>query len=105
MSSDINQAILVTTAPGEKSKLSCSLPKDCRPSTSTPRRDTTRRLNRLAAFPFVAASILVFCAAPAIRAQRPSQPSAPPQAPLGGPDYSIKKDVNLVVLHVSVVND
>ena len=24
---------------------------------------------------------------------------------MGGPDYSIKKDVNLVVLHVSVVND
>jgi len=47
--------------------------------------------------------LLVF-AAPLLRAQRPSQPSAP-QAPLEGPNYSIKKDVNLVVLHVSVVND
>ncbi len=43
-------------------------------------------------------------AVPLVRAQRPQQPSAP-TAPLEGPDYSIKKDVNLVVLHVSVVND
>jgi VWFA-related protein len=71
----------------------------------TPRRATTRRLNRFAAFPFIpAALILAICAAPAIDAQRPSRPAAP-QAPLEGPDYSIKKDVNLVVLHVSVVND
>jgi Ca-activated chloride channel homolog len=43
-------------------------------------------------------------AAPPLRAQRPAQPSAP-QAPPELPDYSIKKDVNLVLLHVSVVND
>ena len=48
--------------------------------------------------------MLAIFAAPFIHAQRPQQPSAP-QAPLEGPDYSIKKDVNLVVLHVSVVND
>jgi Ca-activated chloride channel family protein len=52
----------------------------------------------------VAAVILATAAAPALRAQRPSQPSAP-QAPPELPDYAIKKDVNLVLLHVSVVND
>src|SRR5947209_1968754 len=103
MSWDINQAIHVTMAPGGKSKLSCSPPKSFRPSTFTPRRDTTRRLNRRSAFTLVAAVILAL-SAPALRAQRPSQPSAP-QAPSESPDYSIKKDVNLVVLHVSVVND
>jgi Ca-activated chloride channel homolog len=71
----------------------------------TPKRDTTRRLNKSFVLSFFAiAAILALSAASALRAQRPSQPSAP-QAPLQGPDYSIKKDVNLVVLHVSVVND
>jgi Ca-activated chloride channel homolog len=51
-----------------------------------------------------AAAILALCAPLALLAQRPSQPSAP-QAPSESPDYSIKKDVNLVLLHVSVVND
>jgi Ca-activated chloride channel family protein len=37
-------------------------------------------------------------------AQRPSEPPAP-QAPSRGTDYSIRKNVNLVVLHVSVIND
>ena len=50
------------------------------------------------------AAVILALSAPALRAQRPSQPSAP-QAPSASPDYSIKKNVNLVVLHVSVVND
>jgi len=50
------------------------------------------------------AALIVACAAPLLHAQRPSQP-APPRAPIEGPDYSIKKDVSLVVLHVSVLND
>ncbi|HEV2174634.1 MAG TPA: hypothetical protein VGR71_13750, partial [Nitrospira sp.] len=52
----------------------------------------------------LAAAALLAISAPALLAQRPSQPVAP-QAPIEGPDYSIKKDVNLVLLHVSVVND
>src|SRR5579863_7885608 len=105
MSSDINQAMCVTMAPGEKSKLSCSRLKGFRLSTFTPRPDITRRLNKLSAFaPIFAAAALAIFPAPLVRAQRPQQPSAP-TAPLEGPDYSIKKDVNLVVLHVSVVND
>ena len=71
----------------------------------TPRLDITRRLNRLAASTLLVGAALLSVAAPlSLRAQRPLQPSAP-QAPSESPDYSIKKDVNLVLLHVSVVND
>ncbi len=72
---------------------------------STPRRDTTRPVNRFSALAliFTAATLALSLASP-LRAQRPAQPSAP-QAPSKSPDYSIRKDVNLVVLHVSVVND
>ncbi len=104
MSSDINQAIYVTTAPGGKSKSSCLRPKGFRLSTFTPRLDITRRLNKLSAFTLILAATLALSAASPLRAQVPSQPAAP-QAPSESPDYSIKKDVSLVVLHVSVVND
>src|SRR5579864_7999821 len=104
MSSDINQAMRATMAPGGKSKLSCSRPKVCRPSMFTPKLDITRRLNRPAAFASFFAAFLVIAAPLLVRAQRPSQPAAP-QAPSESPDYSIKKNVNLVLLHVSVVND
>lgn len=71
----------------------------------TPRLDITRRPNRPFAFAsFFAAALLVVSAPLLLRAQRPSQPAAP-QAPSESPDYSIKKDVDLVLLHVSVVND
>ena len=71
----------------------------------TPRLDITRRPNRLAGFSLFAAVALLAIAAPlSLHAQRPSQPAAP-QAPSEAPDYSIRKDVNLVLLHVSVVND
>src|SRR5260370_5429129 len=105
MSSDINQAIRATMARGEKSKLSCSRPKGFRPSMCTPKLDITRPLNRLAAFAlFLCAALLALGTPLSLRAQRPSQPSAP-QAPSESPNYSIRKDVNLVLLHVSVVND
>jgi len=72
---------------------------------STPRRDTTRPANKLSALALIltAAAVALSLASP-LRAQRPAQPAAP-QAPSESPDYSIRKDVNLVVLHVSVVND
>ena len=71
----------------------------------TPKLDITRPLNRLAAFAlFLCAALLALGTPLSLRAQRPSQPSAP-QAPSESPDYSIRKDVNLVLLHVSVVND
>jgi Ca-activated chloride channel family protein len=70
----------------------------------TPRLDITRRPNRPAFASVLGAALLVIAAPLLLRAQRPSQPAAP-QAPSQGPDYSIRKDVNLVLLHVSVVND
>ncbi len=71
----------------------------------TPRPDTTPRHSRVGLRTFIfAAALLSLSVVSSLRAQSPSQPAAP-QVPLQGPDYAIKKDVNLVVLHVSVIND
>jgi VWFA-related protein len=52
-----------------------------------------------------AAAVFSLLGVSSLCAQSPAQPAAP-QAPLQqSPDYAIKKDVSLVVLHVSVVND
>lgn len=73
---------------------------------STPRQDTTRPVNKFSALAliFTAATLALALAFP-LRAQRPAQPAAPQAPAESSPDYSIRKDVNLVVLHVSVVND
>lgn len=73
---------------------------------STPKRDTTRPVNKFPALAliFTAATLALALASP-LRAQRPAQPAAPQAPAESSPDYSIRKDVNLVVLHVSVVND
>ena len=71
----------------------------------TPRPGTTPRHSRVGLRTFIfAAALLSLSVVSSLRAQSPSQPAAP-QVPLQGPDYAIKKDVNLVVLHVSVIND
>jgi Ca-activated chloride channel family protein len=83
----------------------------------TPRRDTTPLINR---FPRLGsfAAVLLFAAVGVSTgwAQQPSQPAPPPppaaqqqnQVPAQGQqggNYSIQRDVNLVVLHASVVNE
>jgi Ca-activated chloride channel family protein len=55
--------------------------------------------------------LLTLAAAPASRSQQPAQPAPPSQpqesqsAKQGSGDYAIRSDVNLVVLHVSVLNE
>ena len=72
----------------------------------TPRPDITPRLSKFAAsaLSLAAALALALSVSSSLNAQSPSRPAAP-QAPAESPDYSITKDVSLVVLHVSVVND
>jgi Ca-activated chloride channel family protein len=71
----------------------------------TPRPDTTPRHSSVPLRTFIfAAAVFSLFGVSSLCAQSPAQPAAP-QAPLQSPDYAIKKDVSLVVLHVSVVND
>src|SRR5579864_1626983 len=117
ISLDTNQVTPAITAPGEKSRSSWLRPRACRPSMFTPRRDTTpptSRFSRLGSF--VTVLLLAAAAVSVGHAQQPSQPAPPPapgtqqqnqppaQGQQGG-NYSIQRDVNLVVLHASVVNE
>ena len=103
-------------APGEKSKSKCVRPKGSRPSTFTQRPDTTLRPNnRLTVFllTLFLACAGVFLASAAFAQQQqspisPSRPPAPPDTPKADDSqgtYKIKTQVNLVVLHATVLND
>src|SRR5437870_4846655 len=112
---DIGQATKHTTPAGEKSKLSSARPADCHPCLSMQKPDTTRRaINSvrriLAAAIFAGASVASLSLLSAY-AQAPGQDPLAPQnnqpAPPGQqqPGAVIKKDVNLVVLHTTVIDD
>src|SRR5712692_1548860 len=111
---DIGQATRHMTRAGEKSKSSCAHPRGFLLSTCTRRPATTPRATELS---FVSArrgfltlfafSTLLFCAV--ALAQIPTTPSAPPPPPgqsaTVGQDSRIRVDVNLVVLHTTVLDD
>src|SRR5216683_1254874 len=110
---DIGQATRHMTRAGEKSKSSCAHPRGFLLSTCTRRPATTPRATELS---FVSArrgfltllafSTLLFCAG--ALAQIPTTPSAPPppgQSATVGQDSRIRVDVNLVVLHTTVLDD
>src|SRR5579862_9328917 len=109
---DTNQVISCKTVPGEKSRSAWSRPGACRLSTSTPRQGTTPPTSSPSRF-FILLGLLLLtlAAAPAGRSQQPAQPAPPSQpqesqsAKQGSGDYAIRSDVNLVVLHVSVLNE
>ena len=111
-----------TTAPGEKSRSSSRRPRACLPSTSTPRPATTRPTSSRSSWPrlaFLTALISAAslhaavarsrAAASAAARLRPSTPPAPPNPAPGlrrrRAGYAIQREVNLVVLHASVLND
>src|ERR1700720_439091 len=109
MSWDIGQAIRRMTRGGEKSRSSCARPRGFLPSTFTRRLGTTHPATNLASASrrgFLALSLsfaLLFAVGVAL-AQIPATPSAPP--PPGPPqDSKIRVDVNLVVLHTTVLDD
>src|SRR5262249_16138897 len=116
---DTGQATKHTTRAGEKSKSNSAHLEDCHHSPSIQKPDTTRqatnplrRIFATATFPGVSFAALMVISA---RAQEPSQPAQDPLAPKNtqpappgqqqGPGASIKVDVNLVVLHTTVLDD
>src|SRR5215467_13837839 len=109
---DTIRATRRTTRAGAKSRSSCALLRACRPSTYSPRPAITRRAtDRLlplaapvAAALFVVAS-LVFPAAASAQDNQLTQPQSQPAPPGGQEGGSIKVDVNLVVLHTTVLDD
>src|SRR5215469_6512868 len=107
---DTNQAITSTTRAGAKSRSSCALPKDSRPCPYTPKPATTRpRTKSVGRFPLALAGFLILFSANGLLAQIPvAVPPPPPPGQEGGVSPSggkIKVDVNLVVLHTTVVDD
>src|SRR6266581_4556115 len=114
MCSAIDQATKRTTLAGASSRSNCARPRGFRRSASIPKQDTTppatEFLRRL--FSPMRYIFLFFCAAvftSAAVAQVPIPNSAPPppgQGPNAGKQgSSIKVDVNLVVLHTTVIDD
>src|SRR5713226_3305048 len=115
MSSAIGQATRLTTRAGASSRSNCAHPRDFRLSASIPRPDITPPATEF--FRRIVLSLryisLLMCAAAvfacAAFAQIPIPNSAPPppgQDPNAGKQgTSIKVDVNLVVLHTTVVDD
>src|SRR5712691_2943551 len=111
---DIGQATRHMTRAGEKSKSSCAHPRGFLLSTCTRRPVTTPRATKFSFFSvrrgfltLFAFSTLLFCAG--ALAQIPTTPSAPPPPPgqsaTVGQDSRIRVDVNLVVLHTTVLDD
>src|SRR5882757_9894190 len=115
MSSDIGQAIRHTTRAGERSRSSCAHPRVFLRSTSIPRLDSTPPVTKSASRRLASRSlkILTVCmlafGALTANAQIPvpnSQPLPPGQSPnSGSQDPKIRVDVNLVVLHTTVLDD
>src|SRR6202012_1059618 len=112
MSWNIGRAIRHMTHAGEKSRSSCARPRGSRLSTFTRRLGTTRRATEVVArFSLPTILIVAVCALalsglPAL-SQIPSVPGNQPlppgqQAPT---DPKIRVDVNLVVLHTTVLDD
>src|ERR1700681_4091276 len=105
MSWDTNQAITFATHAGARLKSNCALQKVFRRFLSTQKPATTRPLINFRASLF--AIDLLFCVAPAF-AQIPVQAPPPPPPNQPNPNQTpgrIKVEVNLVVLHTSVIDD
>src|SRR5256884_7000319 len=115
MSSAIDQATRSTTHAGASSRSSCERPRDFRPSASFPRLVITPPATELSGgfLPSLRYVSVLICAAAILSsaafAQIPIPNSVPPppsQAPDAGKQGPrIKVDVNLVVLHPTVIDD
>src|SRR6267142_692896 len=114
MSWDIGQAIRRMTRGGEKSRLSCARLKGFRRSTCTRKPATTLTVtdptcwSSRRGFLALLASFVLICSAGVALAQIPSVPNAPPPPPGqsgSGQESKIRVDVNLVVLHTTVIDD
>jgi Ca-activated chloride channel family protein len=98
---------------GEKSKSSCARPRGFHPSTCIRRQATTLPATNLSSlssrrgFLALVVSVSLLFSVGIALAQIPSVGSAPPPPgpPAGGQDSKIRVDVNLVVLHTTVIDD
>src|SRR5882672_4029768 len=116
MSSAIDQATRPTTRAGARSKSNCAHPRDFRLLASFQRPDTTPPAISLRprVFSCVQSFSLLVCAMALLASLASAQlpvPSPPPPTPpgqaanSGKQGSSIKVDVNLVVLHTTVLDD
>src|SRR2546421_1745397 len=115
MSSAIDQATRLTTRAGASSRSSCAHPRDFRRSASIPRPDFTPPATELfrRLFPSLRYFSLLICAAvvfsSAALAQIPIPNSVPPppgqDANAGKQGSKLVIDVDLVVLHTTVLDD
>src|SRR6266478_7162381 len=116
MCSAIDQATRPTMRAGARSKSNCVRPRDSRPLASFQRRDTTRPATSLRPRVFFCVQTLsiLLCAIVLLASSASAQlpvPSPPPPPPpgqvsnSGKQGSSIKVDVNLVVLHTTVLDD
>src|ERR1700719_4027102 len=114
MSWDIGQVIRRMTRAGEKSNSSCVRPRGFLPSTCTRRRGTTLQATDLVSvstrrgFLALLVSYAALFGVGIALAQIPTVPAAPPPPPAqatSGQDSKIRVDVNLVVLHTTVIDD
>src|SRR5713226_2445266 len=116
MCSAIDQATRPTTRAGARSKSNCAHPRDFRPLASSQKPDTTPPATRMRAriFSCLRYFSLLLCAIALLASLASAQlpvPSPPPPPPAGQTGNSgkqgssIKVDVNLVVLHTTVLDD
>ncbi|PYU85819.1 MAG: VWA domain-containing protein [Acidobacteria bacterium] len=115
MSSAIDQATRSTTHAGASSRSSCERPRDFRPSASFPRLVITPPATEFlgGVLPSLRYLSVLICAAAILASAAFAQipiPNSVPPPPSQGPDAgkqgpSIKVDVNLVVLHTTVIDD
>src|SRR4029077_16462648 len=106
---DISQATRLTTLVGARSKSSCARREGSLPSTCSPRPVTTRRTTRAPLSPthlFVVSFVLaLFAVATSAQIQLPPPPQPLPPGLSGDQGSAIKVNVNLVVLHTTVLDD
>src|SRR4029077_5594124 len=116
MSSAIDQATKPTTRAGARSKSSCAHLRDSRPSASTQRQAITppatdlrsRAISSMLLFSLLICGIVLLVSSASAQLPVPTPPPPPPPGQATGADKqgsSIKVDVNLVVLHTTVLDD
>src|SRR5712664_3401471 len=114
MCSAIDQATRPTTRAGARSKSNCAHPRDSRPLASSQRPGTTppaislrpRVFFCVQTLSILLCAIVLLASSASAQLPVPSPPPPPGQtANLGKQGSSIKVDVNLVVLHTTVIDD
>src|SRR5262249_37094691 len=103
---DTSQATDNAMPNGERSRSSCGPRKGSHPSACTPRPATMRPATRLGLLSLLSLTVLLALGLVWVSGTRAQQPSASPAPPAQqNEEYRIRRDVNLVVLHATVLDD